>query len=199
VSARVSDRLDQEAQWALIDLARRSIQAGLAGQTARVPDDAELEALPAAVRARRGVFVTVKVRGELNGCIGSLDARDPLAVAVPALAWDSAFADPRLPALTPADEDGLEIELSVLSPLEKMATVSEAELVAAVRPGVDGLVIGAGTRRATFLPAVWEALPEPLDFVRHLEAKARIRPGHWPEGMEAFRYTAQEFGSGDRP
>jgi AmmeMemoRadiSam system protein A len=187
--------LDEQVQSVLIELARSSIEAGLDGLAAVVPGPSELDALPEPARERRGVFVTLMVAGELNGCIGSLEGADPLAVAVPSLAWEAAFADPRLPALSRSDVNALAIKVSVLSTLEKMAAATEAEVVAALRPGVDGLVLAAGLRRATFLPSVWESLPDPVQFVRQLGAKAHLRAGSWPEGLSAFRYTAQEFGS----
>ena len=85
------------------------------------------------------------------------------------------------------------LKVSVLSPLEPMDVASEAELLAALRPGIDGLVIAAGLRRATFLPAVWETIPQPLDFLRHLQAKARLPRNEWLPGTKAYRYTAGEF------
>ena len=188
------EALCDEARRALLDAAERSVRSGLAGEGPHVPDAEALEALPPELRARRGAFVTIRVAGELNGCIGSLEPRHELAVAVPRLAWEAAFADPRLPALTWADEPRMSTKVSVLSPLEALDVASETELLAALRPGVDGLVIGAGPRRATFLPAVWASLPDPRDFLRHLQAKARLPPGEWLPGTRALRYTAFEFG-----
>lgn len=191
--------LGGEARLLLLDAAERSIRSGLAGEGPLVPDPDALEAMPPTVLLRPGVFVTIKVDGELNGCIGSLDPRRPLAVAVPTLAWEAAFADPRLPPLTWSDEPGLGMTVSVLSPLEPLGVASEPELLAALRPGVDGLLIAAGLRRATFLPAVWETLPDPLDFVRHLQAKAMLPRGEWLAGTKAYRYTALEFGRDRSP
>jgi len=190
--------LGAEAQLVLLDAAERSIRSGLAGEGPLVPDAGSLAGLPPAVLVSRGVFVTVQVYGALNGCIGSLEARRPLFVAVPTLAWEAAFADPRLPALTWADEPGLSVKVSVLSPLEPLDLDSEAELLAALRPGVDGLLIAAGARRATFLPAVWETLPDRLDFLSHLQAKARLPRGQWLPGTRAYRYTTLEFGRDPR-
>jgi AmmeMemoRadiSam system protein A len=190
-----SDRpVGEEARLLLLDAAERSIRSGLAGEGPLVPGADSLDAMPPSVLLRRGVFVTVKVDGELNGCIGSLEPRRSLAVAVPTLAWEAAFADPRLPALTWPDEPGLGMKVSVLSPLEPLGVASQPELLAALRPGVDGLLIAAGLRRATFLPSVWETLPDPLDFVRHLQTKAMLPRGEWLAGTKAYRYTALEFG-----
>ncbi len=181
--------LSPEEVDALFGLADLGVRAGLAGEPAPRVDP---ETLLPALREPRGVFVTLEVDGELNGCIGSVLARERLGAAVPELAWRAAFADPRLPPLTPADYPSLEIKLSLVGPLTPVPAASEAELVAALRPGEDGVVIRCGSANATFLPAVWEKLPDPLAFVRHLEAKAGLRPGHWPEGMVAWRYRTIE-------
>lgn len=184
---------EQARAW-LLDAAARSVRSGLAGDGPLLPDAGALEGAPDDVRRQLGAFVTIRVDGALNGCIGSLEAREPLAQSVPRLAWEAAFADPRLPSLTWADEPRMSLKVSVLSPLEKMDVSSEDELLAALRPGVDGLLIAAGLRRATFLPAVWETLPDRGDFLRHLQAKARLPRGEWLPGMTAYRYTAVEFG-----
>lgn len=177
---------DLDALFALADL---GVRAGLHGHR---PPEADLASLAPALREPRGVFVTLEVDGELNGCIGTIEPDEPLGVAVPRLAWAAAFADPRLPQLSAADYPSLEIKLSLLSPLEPLPAGSEAELVAALRPGIDGVVIRGRGTQATFLPAVWPKLGDPLTFVRHLEDKAGLRPGHWPAGMQAWRYTAEE-------
>jgi uncharacterized protein len=175
---------------ALFGLADLGVRAGLAGQPHPEVDPAAL--LPA-LRRPSGAFVTLEVASQLNGCIGTIEPVEPLGVAAPRLAWAAAFADPRLPELTTADYPALEIKISVIGPLEPVPAPSEAELAAALRPGVDGLVIRGGAARATFLPAVWGKLPDPLDFLRHLEAKAGLRPGSWPPGMAAWRYVSAEY------
>jgi AmmeMemoRadiSam system protein A len=140
------------------------------------------------------VFVTVTVAGALNGCIGTVAPVEPLAAAVPRLAWEAAFDDPRLPALRRQDYPRVGIEISLLSPPVPMEVGSEADLVARLRPGIDGVILGAGPRRATFLPAVWDKLPDPSDFVTHLKAKAGIPAAGWPPGISVARYSAEEFG-----
>ncbi len=174
---------------ALFALARQAIQAGLRGGPAPVPD---AEHLPPALREPRGCFVTLEVDGALNGCIGTLEAREPLGAAVGRCAWEAAFADPRLPSLTPEDYPRLHIKVSILGPLQPIAAGSEDEVLAQLRPGVDGLVIARGLHRATFLPAVWKSLPDPVVFLRQLEQKAGLTPGHWPRGMRAWRYEGVE-------
>ena len=176
-------------QDALLDIAEDAILAGLEG---RRPSP------PAAPSEARGVFVTLHIDGELNGCIGTLEPDEPLAAAVARRAWDAAFADPRLPRLRPADWERLTIEISVLSPLERLDVHSLDELVDVIEPGVDGLLITAGFRRGTFLPAVWEQLPEPRTFVDQLWRKAGLVPGTWPEDLVVERYRTQSFGRAPR-
>ena len=83
--------------------------------------------------------------------------------------------------------------MSVLTPMEPIPAGSEAELLANLEVGRDGVLISSGTADATFLPAMWDRLPDPLTFLRHLEAKAGLRPGHWPAPMEAWRYRSSEY------
>ena len=179
---------DQEA---LLDLADESVRSCLDGGE---PVSVDIATLPAALRAERGVFVTLHVAGSLNGCIGTLEPVEPLAEAVCRLACEAAFNDPRLPRLRWSDYPDLSSKISVLSPLELLPPMTEDELIAALRPGVDGLLIAAGGRRATFLPTVWEQVPEPRSFLTHLQHKAGLRPGFWPRDSRAWRYTSTEFG-----
>jgi AmmeMemoRadiSam system protein A len=175
----------------LLDLAEASVVAGLAGRPASLPAP---DALPAALRREVGAFVTLTVDGALNGCIGNIEGVEPLGVAVPRLAWSAAFADPRLPALRADQYQRLTISISILSPLAPMAVASRAELVAALHAGADGVVIGTPTRRAVFLPSVWEELPDPGDFVDALYRKAGLPVGSWPPGMTAWHFSVMSFG-----
>lgn len=174
----------------LFALVESTIRSGLAGGDARAVD---LDGLPDALRRHQAVFVTLKVAGQLNGCIGTLDAKEPLASAAARAAFDAAFADPRLPPLSLEDWPMLSIGLSLLSELEPLPAGSPSELLAALRPDVDGLVVSTEWRRATFLPAMWEQLPEPVEFLHHLLAKGGIRERPWPVDLQGWRYTAVEL------
>jgi len=176
----------------LLEIADASIRAGLAG--ARSPLSPDLDSEAPALGQPRGTFVTVTVGGELNGCIGTLEP-EPLATAVARLSYQAAFEDPRLPSLTAGDYDRAGIKISVLSPMEPVPASSEDELRRRLRPGIDGLLIESGWHRATFLPAVWDTLPDPRAFLQHLEMKAGLSPGRWPNDMRAYRYTSEEFGT----
>lgn len=174
----------------LLDLADATIRRGLTGRQPAFP---EPDRLPRGLRRRVGVFVTLSVGDELNGCIGSVEAPDPLGLTVPHLAWSAAFADPRLPALEADGYPSLTIEISVLSPLVPIAVRDRTDLVAAIEPRVHGLQIGRGRRRGLFLPAVWDQLPDPDDFVDRLFAKATLRPDPWPADLEASRFTVEKY------
>jgi AmmeMemoRadiSam system protein A len=138
--------------------------------------------------------VTLLVHGALNGCTGSVQAREPLGVGTAHSAWAAAFDDPRLPPLQRRDYDHLVIEISVLSPLSRINVGSHEELVAALRPGVDGLHLTGAGRAGVFLPSVWQQLPDAAEFVRRLQAKAGLPPMLWPADMRASRFTATKFG-----
>lgn len=176
----------QEDRKALLQTARDSIVLGLAGEQLR-PQPAEFS-----VRLQRegASFVTLKKRGALRGCIGTLEACQPLVIDVAQNAHAAAFRDPRFPALEPAELESLEYHISILTSPEPMPVESEADLLAQLRPQVDGLVIEEGYRRGTFLPAVWEQLPDPKEFLSHLKQKAGLPPNYWSDRIRVSRYTS---------
>lgn len=177
----------------LLHVARASIEHSLrAGRPLAV----DAAAFPPALRELRATFVTLRsADGELRGCIGELEAHRPLVASVADRAHAAAFSDPRFPPLRADELDGLAIHISVLLPLEPIDASSEEELVAQLRPGVDGVLIEDGFRRATFLPAVWESLCEPRAFLRELRRKAGISPVDWPDTLRAWRYAVEEIHS----
>ncbi len=174
----------------LLDVARLSIAEGL---TYDRPVSVECDSSDPPLRETRATFTTIKKHGTLRGCIGSLEASRPLIEDVADSAFRAAFRDARFSRVTESEVPELEIHLSVLTPIVDMGVHSEAELLERLRPGVDGLVIRDGARRATFLPAVWEGLPEPRDFLDELRAKAGMAPGHWSQAFECLRYQVEEW------
>ena len=180
----------------LLDIAEQAIVDGLRDRGPTVPAADEL---PHELRRAVGTFVTLNVRGELNGCIGSIETDDAVGVSVARHAWSAAFSDPRLPALRWLDYDHLDIEISLLSPLEPIASSSREALLDSVTPGVDGVLIATGSRRAVFLPSVWEQLPSPETFLAHLFLKAGLNPATWPHDLRAFGFTAEKFGRRANP
>jgi len=141
-------------------------------------------------------FVTLERNGRLRGCIGSLTPRRPLVEDVASNARSAALDDFRFPPVEPHELTEVEIEISVLSPTEPLAAASEADLLAALRPGVDGLLLEDGPRRATFLPSVWEQLPDRRDFLTQLRRKAGLAPDHWTPTLRFERYQVESFAAG---
>jgi AmmeMemoRadiSam system protein B/AmmeMemoRadiSam system protein A len=177
-----------ERRW-LLARARAAIAAELeTGGAERLGD----EDVPERLRLPGASFVTLELDGRLTGCIGSLESRRPLWRDVARNARAAAFADPRFDAITAADLADTEITVSVLSGLAPLPAGHD-ELVEALRPGVDGVLLESGGHRGTFLPAVWAKLPEPGDFVDHLLGKAGLAEGTWPADARAWRYTTDQF------
>ncbi len=181
-----------EERRILLDVAAASIRHGL--ETGR-PLSIRLEEYPESLREPGAAFVTLNLDGQLRGCIGSLEARRPLVEDVAENAFAAAFRDPRFPPLRPEEYPRLEYHISILSPPEPMTVTSEADLLQQLRPGVDGLVLIEGARRATFLPSVWEQLPDPRQFLAHLKMKAGLPADYWSDSLRFERYTVEEFGS----
>ncbi len=143
---------------------------------------------------RRATFVTLQRRGELRGCIGMLEAVRPLVEDVAHNAYAAAFSDPRFPPLGAGELEGLELHLSILSPPEQLPWSAETDLVQQLRPGIDGLILSDRGRRGTFLPSVWESLPTPVQFLRHLKQKAGLPADYWSATLQVSRYTTESFG-----
>lgn len=174
----------------LREIARASIEYGLA-RGEPLPIDTAREPKP--LSAPGASFVTLTRHGRLRGCIGSLEAQRPLAVDVSQNAFAAAFEDPRFEPLTPYEVEDLDINISVLSPPERLEVRSEEDLLRTIRPGIDGLILQRGARRATFLPSVWEDLPEPREFIRHLKMKGGWPPHVWYPDFECWRYETEYF------
>jgi AmmeMemoRadiSam system protein A len=145
-----------------------------------------------AVRALGASFVTLQRRGELRGCIGTLEAVRPLYLDVARNAM-RAMADPRLDRVGEDDWPELDVSVSVLGPFSPLRVSSLDELRTALRPGVDGVIITAGPRRATFLPVVWEKLTDPAAFLSALLAKGGWPRDRLPAAASVCTYLAAEF------
>jgi AmmeMemoRadiSam system protein A len=174
----------------LLALARQSIAHGLAEGR---PLQVEPEDFAAPLRARRAAFVTLQEAGQLRGCIGHLEARQPLVRDVADNAFAAAFRDPRFPPVQSGELAALHIEISVLTPAVAMTFASEEELLAQLQPGRDGLILEDDGARGTFLPSVWESLPEPAEFLRHLRMKAGLPPHYWSPRLRVSRYRTECF------
>ncbi len=179
----------------LLDIAAEAIAVVLrTGRREPVTGLAEFQQLPAALQEPGATFVTLRREQRLLGCVGTMEAYQPLAVDVAVHAVAAAFDDPRVPAVTAADFAAMSIHVSLLGPLEALGAGSLGELLDALRAGVDGLLVQALGRRATFLPSVWEQLPDPEQFVAALWRKAGLPPGHWTHDLVVSRYVVEEFG-----
>jgi hypothetical protein len=174
----------------LLALARHAIAVELGAESViPVPSDPS----PDWLEAPGASFVTLMLDGELRGCIGSLHAARPLREDVIRNAIGAAFQDPRFDPLSSAEFARLQVEVSVLSPLTPLPVSDEADACAKLRPGIDGVVLERGARRATFLPQVWDELPRPGDFLRHLKLKGGWPGEYWSPDMKLERYTVFKF------
>jgi len=175
----------------LLQLARETIAHHLRGEG---PPPVNLDALPESLTRDGASFVTLTKHGQLQGCIGSLEPRRPLVLDVRENAINAAFHDPRFPPVRPGELDDLHVEISVLSIPQPLSYDGPDDLIAKLRPGVDGVVIERGWNRATFLPQVWEKLPDPHQFLQHLCLKAFL-PGdaYRHPGLDVYTYQVEKF------
>jgi len=174
----------------LLQTARESIANGLRVGTPLPVDPAEFDP---ELQEKRATFVTLNKKGELRGCIGHLEAIQPLIRDVAENAFNAAFNDPRFPPVDAGELDELEIHISILSPPEPIRFSSEADLLRQIRPQIDGLILEDGVYRGTFLPSVWEQLPQPEQFLAHLKMKAGLPPNYWSDTMRLYRYISEPF------
>lgn len=185
--AALADLLTHHGQ-ALRDAACRSIEHGL---DTGAPLSIDRASQPDALRLPGACFVTLTHQGQLRGCIGSAMAWRPLIDDVVENAFKAAFHDPRFAPVSRAEWPTLSLSLSLLTPPAPMAVSSREDLLAQLRPGIDGLILHDGAHRALFLPSVWEQLPEAEQFVGHLLRKAGLADSHWSRHMKAQRFTSR--------
>ena len=174
----------------LLRLARGSIAHGLVHEK---PSPVDYTELPRALADTAATFTTLRCQGRLRGCCGTLDAIRPLAEDVAHSAFRAAFRDPRFDPVGQRELDVITLEVSVLSALEPMPVSDEADLLTRLVPGIDGLVINAEGRRATFLPKVWDMLPEPQQFLAALKAKCGLPRDYRSEQLAFQRYTTTSY------
>ena len=184
--------ISEEQQRILLTMARQAIEQAAHGRPAAAID---LDALPEALQEERATFVTLtQPGGRLRGCIGSLEPRRPLALDVRENAVAAATQDPRFPPVQPVEVDDLHIEISVLSIPQPLEYDGPEDLLSTLRPHIDGVLIQRGWQRGTFLPQVWEKLPDPHTFMEHLCRKAYLPPDayHRP-GLDVYTYQVEKF------
>jgi AmmeMemoRadiSam system protein A len=177
-------------QARLLGIARASIEQGI--HTGKPAPTGRVD-LEGSLGEPRGSFVTLRKEHALRGCVGSIEPLRPLAEAVSISAFNAAFRDRRFPKLEAVELELISIEISVLSPAVPLEIGSEKELLETLEPELDGLLLEAGWHRSTFLPKVWESLPEPAAFLSALKQKAGLPANYWSEEMTFYRYRSFSF------
>lgn len=185
----------------LLVLARREISVhfpSLASELSAVSgnavaDDAGDQALAARLHAPGATFVTLTEGGRLRGCIGTLEAWRPLIEDVRANAVAAAFCDSRFAPLAAAELPAIRVEVSLLGASTPLDFRDEADALAQLRPAQDGVILSCDGRRATFLPQVWDELPEPREFLTQLKRKAGLPPTYWSERIALSRYSVHKW------
>jgi AmmeMemoRadiSam system protein B/AmmeMemoRadiSam system protein A len=171
---------------ALLVRARNAIAARLGQPTQPEP------AHPALTKPG-ATFVTLTQNGNLRGCIGSLQAHRPLDQDVRANAVAAAFSDPRFPPLKAEELARTRVEVSLLTAPQPMTFSDEADALRQLRPNVDGVIFIAGQKRSTFLPQVWEQLPQARQFMAHLKQKAGLPTDYWSSEVQLQRYEVEKW------
>ena len=175
----------------LLRIAREAVAHAAGGKT--LPK-IELSALPHRLQQHGAAFVTLTIQDRLRGCIGTLQASQPLALDVQEHAAAAASQDYRFPPVTPQEVGQLEIEISHLSPSRELEYADAEDLLAKLHPNVDGVVLRRGVQRATFLPQVWEKIPDPADFLTQLCYKMGVPGDLWRrEHLQVQTYQVEEF------
>ena len=188
------EKLAEADKAFLLQLARSTIAAELKkGKAALRPDP-----MPPVLGQERGCFVTLHKKGMLRGCIGTIEPVKPLVDGIAENAINAAFRDPRFPPLSPEEFDEVDVEVSLLTPPEILDFQDSNDLLEKLKPGVHGVILSKGWHRATFLPQVWDQLPEKVTFLQHLCQKAGMGKNCWQDpDLEVQVYTAEHFGEKD--
>jgi AmmeMemoRadiSam system protein A/AmmeMemoRadiSam system protein B len=170
----------------------RVVRQMVAGQLkrSRAPE-LNTKSFCAALQGQGASFVTWKKQGQLRGCIGTLVPHRPLIEDIAQNATKSAFKDPRFAPVSNAEFSSLELKVAILSNPAAMQFTDETDLISQLQTGRDGLILSDGKHRGTFLPMVWESLPNPKDFLCALKQKAGLPKDHWSDTLQVQRYLAE--------
>ncbi|NOZ10371.1 MAG: AmmeMemoRadiSam system protein A [Gammaproteobacteria bacterium] len=182
--------LNESQRTSLTALAQCSIVHGIRYGCPIKVDTSQYDPI---LRAQGACFVTLHRHNQLRGCIGALQAKHPLVEDVAINAYAAAFQDPRFPPMKKNEIDDLSIHISVLSKPEPIDFSTEEELLKKMRPGVDGLILVDRGHRGTFLPSVWDTLPEPKAFLQQLKLKAGLSEDYWSDSIQIERYTTESW------
>ncbi len=186
-----ADQLTEEQGRYLLKVARETIEQKLFGPNKARDPDADL---PSVFQEQRGTFVTLTTGGNLRGCIGHIIPQESLIEGIRINAINAAFRDPRFHPITRDEWKTVKIEISILTDPQPLHYSDAKDLLEKLRPGVDGLIIKKDYHQATFLPQVWEQLPEKEEFLAHLCLKAGLKGDAWRKGgLEISTYRVQAF------
>jgi len=187
----MSIALNDVEQEILLKIAREALEKAVQG----IPlPEVKLNKLPPSLQANGASFVTLTINDRLRGCIGTLEAYQPLAEDVQEHAVAAALQDFRFPNVEPSELPLIEIEVSVLTPREPLIYDGPDDLIQKIRPGMDGVVLEDGFRKATFLPQVWEKLTSPESFLSQLCMKMGAPDDLWrKKPLKVFTYQVQKF------
>ncbi len=187
----MSERLTIAEQKVLLRLAREAMERGVRGE--KLPPLDETSLTPS-LREDGSSFVTLTEHGQLRGCIGSLEPYQSLAEDVREHAAAAALQDPRFPQVEPAELNGIQIEVSRLTRPVPLEYEDADDLLAKLCPHVDGVILRDGFHRATFLPQVWEKIPDRVEFLENLCYKMGAKPDLWrKKHLEVLTYKVEEF------
>ena len=185
------DKLTTEEKQTLLRLARQALEMGVRGQKLPALD---LASMPPRLQEQGVSFVTLTTHGNLRGCIGALEPYQPLADDVREHALAAALQDYRFPNVSPEELSQIEIEISRLTLPVPLEYSTSEDLLAKLRPGIDGVLLRDGVRRATFLPQVWEKIPDPAEFLDNLCYKMGVSPELWrKKHLDVSIYRVEEF------
>jgi len=187
----MQDKLSLEEQQTLLRLAREAMEQGVRGKKLPPLDNASLSVH---LNEQGASFITLTIRGELRGCIGALEPHQSLAQDVREHAIAAALEDPRFPPVREDELSRINIEVSRLTRPMLLAYQDAADLLTKLRPHVDGVILRDGLRRATFLPQVWEKLPDPAEFLNNLCYKMGTNQNAWRnKHLDVYIYQVEEF------
>ena len=187
----MGEGLSTEERSILLRLARHAIESGVRRQPL---DMLDIAALPEQLREPGATFVTLTERDMLRGCVGALEAYQPLAEDVREHAIAAALEDYRFPPVRPEEVPWIKIEISRLTAPIPLDYDRPEDLLKLLRPGIDGVILREGLRRATFLPQVWEKLPDPREFLGHLCLKMGVDSNYWRyHKLQVYIYQVEDF------
>lgn len=185
------DKLTEQEGRYLLETARRTIEQRLFNREEPKGSDAGLAGI---FQQRRGTFVTLTIHGSLRGCIGHIVPQESLIEGIRENAINAAFRDPRFRPVSRNEWENVKIEISILTDPKPLSCADAKDLLKKLRPGIDGVIIKKGYYQSTFLPQVWEQLPNKEEFLTHLCLKAGLDGDAWREGdLEVSTYQVQAF------